>query len=85
MRAVLQWARDGGERTLGLQLAGALSAREVDVLRLLSGPESLRDIGQALYISHDTVKSHAKAIYRKLGVSSRTEAVALSRRLGLLR
>jgi LuxR family maltose regulon positive regulatory protein len=67
------------------QLAGALSAREVDVLRLLSGPESLRDIGQALYISHDTVKSHAKAIYRKLGVSSRTEAVALSRRLGLLR
>jgi ATP/maltotriose-dependent transcriptional regulator MalT len=31
------------------------------------------------------VKSHAKAIYRKLGVSSRTEAVALGRRLGLLR
>jgi len=66
-------------------LTGALSAREVDVLRLLSGPQSLRDIGQQLYISHDTVKSHAKAIYRKLGVSSRTEAVALSRQLGLLR
>jgi LuxR family maltose regulon positive regulatory protein len=67
------------------KLTGALSAREVDVLRLLSGPQSLRDIGQQLYISHDTVKSHAKAIYRKLGVSSRTEAVALGRRLGLLR
>jgi ATP/maltotriose-dependent transcriptional regulator MalT len=37
-----------------------------------------------LYISHETVKSHAKAIYQKLGVSSRTEAVTLSRRLGLL-
>jgi LuxR family maltose regulon positive regulatory protein len=67
------------------RLAGALSAREVEVLRLLSGPQSLQDIGQALYISHETVKSHAKAIYRKLGVSSRTEAVALGRRLGLLR
>jgi len=67
------------------KLAGALSAREIEVLRLLSGPQSLRDIGQALYISHDTVKSHAKAIYRKLGVASRTEAVAVGRRLGFLR
>jgi LuxR family transcriptional regulator, maltose regulon positive regulatory protein len=66
------------------RLAGALSARELEVLRLLSGPQSLRDIGQALYVSHETVKSHAKAIYHKLGVSSRTEAVALGRRLGLL-
>jgi LuxR family maltose regulon positive regulatory protein len=66
------------------KLAGALSTREVDVLRLLSGPLSLRDIGRELYISHDTVKSHAKAIYRKLGVSSRSEAVTLSRKLGLL-
>jgi LuxR family maltose regulon positive regulatory protein len=66
------------------KLAGALSARELEVLRLLSGPQSLRDIGQALYISQETVKSHAKAIYRKLGVSSRSEAVAVGRQLGLL-
>jgi LuxR family maltose regulon positive regulatory protein len=66
------------------KLTGALTAREVDVLRLLAGPLSLGEIGGELYISHDTVKSHAKAIYRKLGVSSRREAVALSRKLGLL-
>jgi LuxR family maltose regulon positive regulatory protein len=66
------------------KLTGALTAREVDVLRLLAGPLSLGEIGGELYISHDTVKSHAKAIYRKLGVSSRREAVALSWKLGLL-
>jgi LuxR family transcriptional regulator, maltose regulon positive regulatory protein len=65
------------------KVAGTLSAREVEVLRLLSGPLSLRDIGKELFISHDTVKSHVKAIYHKLGVSSRKEAVALSRKLGL--
>ena len=66
------------------KVAGTLSAREVEVLRLLSGPLSLRDIGKELFISHDTVKSHVKAIYHKLGVSSRKEAVALSRKLGLV-
>jgi ATP/maltotriose-dependent transcriptional regulator MalT len=66
------------------KVAGTLSAREVEVLRLLCGPLSLRDIGKELFISHDTVKSHVKAIYHKLGVSSRKEAVALSRRLGLV-
>jgi LuxR family maltose regulon positive regulatory protein len=65
------------------KVAGTLSAREVEVLRLLSGPLSLRDIGKELFISHDTVKSHVKAIYHKLDVSSRKEAVALSRKLGL--
>jgi LuxR family transcriptional regulator, maltose regulon positive regulatory protein len=62
----------------------ALSAREVDVLRLLSGQLSQQAIGDALYITRDTVKSHTKAVYRKLGVSSREEAVALARRLGLI-
>jgi len=65
------------------KVAGTLSSREVEVLRLLSGPLSLRDIGKELFISHDTVKSHVKAIYQKLGVSSRKEAVAVSRKLGL--
>jgi LuxR family maltose regulon positive regulatory protein len=65
------------------KVAGTLSSREVEVLRLLSGPLSLRDIGEELFISHDTVKSHVKAIYQKLGVSSRKEAVAVSRKLGL--
>jgi LuxR family transcriptional regulator, maltose regulon positive regulatory protein len=66
------------------QPSEALSAREVDVLRLLSGQLSQQAIGDALYITRDTVKSHTKAVYRKLGVSSREEAVALARRLGLI-
>jgi ATP/maltotriose-dependent transcriptional regulator MalT len=66
------------------KVAGTLSAREVEVLRLLSGPLSLRDIGNELFISHDTVKSHVKAIYHKLGVTSRKEAVGVSRKLGLV-
>jgi LuxR family transcriptional regulator, maltose regulon positive regulatory protein len=66
------------------KVAGTLSAREVEVLRLLCGPLSLRDIGKELFISHDTVKSHVKAIYHKLGVPSRKEAVAVSRKLGLV-
>jgi DNA-binding CsgD family transcriptional regulator len=78
MKAVL-WRFRTAEK-----VAGTLSAREVEVLRLLSGPLSLRDIGKELFISHDTVKSHVKAIYHKLGVSSRKEAVALSRKLGLV-
>jgi LuxR family transcriptional regulator, maltose regulon positive regulatory protein len=55
------------------------------VLRLLSAPLTQRDISQALYISKDTVKCYARAIYRKLGVDSRKDAVAAGRKLGLIR
>jgi LuxR family transcriptional regulator, maltose regulon positive regulatory protein len=60
-----------------------LSDRELTVLRLLGGPLSRREIGRELGISTDTVKSHVRAIYRKLGVSSRTEAVERARDLGV--
>ncbi len=53
-----------------------LTERQTAVLALLGGTLSLREIGAQLYISPNTVKSHARAIYRKLGVSSRQEAVA---------
>ena len=55
--------------------AAELSERELTVLRLLSGGLSERDIGHELYVSFNTVHSHVKAIYRKLGVSSRAEAL----------
>jgi len=51
-----------------------LTERELAVLRLLDGERSNREIGQILYVSPNTVKSHVKSIYRKLGVSSRKEA-----------
>jgi ATP/maltotriose-dependent transcriptional regulator MalT len=62
----------------------ALSARELVVLRRLGGEGSSAQIASELFISRNTLKSHVKAIYRKLGVGSREEAVASARRLGLL-
>jgi len=61
-----------------------LTDRELAVLRLLPTKLSLREIGSALYVSLNTVKSHSKAIYRKLGASSRDEAVERAREHGLV-
>ena len=54
---------------------GALSERELVILRMLTGRLSERDIGRELYLSHNTIHSHTRSIYRKLGVSSRFEAL----------
>jgi ATP/maltotriose-dependent transcriptional regulator MalT len=56
----------------------------VAVLRLLQGPPSLREIGQELHLSANTIKTHVQAIYRKLGVSMRRDAVEQGREAGLL-
>jgi LuxR family maltose regulon positive regulatory protein len=61
-----------------------LSTRELAVLGELAGPLSQREIGEKLYVSLNTVKSHTKSIFRKLGVSARDEAVTRARELGLL-
>jgi len=63
---------------------GELTDRELIVLRLLGGSLSERDIARDLYLSHNTVHSHTRSIYRKLAVSSRADAVARARELGLL-
>jgi LuxR family transcriptional regulator, maltose regulon positive regulatory protein len=62
-----------------------LSERELAVLRLLASPLSRREIASELYLSLNTVKTHSRHIFRKLGVSSREEATARARELGLLR
>jgi LuxR family maltose regulon positive regulatory protein len=56
--------------------AEPLSVREQEILRWLSSQLSLREIAGQLFVSYDTVKSHARHIYRKLGVSSREQAVS---------
>jgi ATP/maltotriose-dependent transcriptional regulator MalT len=61
-----------------------LSERELVVLRMLTGSLSERDIGHELYLSHNTVHSHTRSIYRKLGVSSRSEAIRNARSAGLI-
>jgi len=61
-----------------------LSERELTILRLLATALSQRQIGSELYISPNTVKHHARNIFRKLGVSNRAEAVTRARELGLI-
>jgi LuxR family maltose regulon positive regulatory protein len=61
-----------------------LSERELAVLRLLASKLSQREIAGELYVSFNTVKTHTRAIFRKLGASSRAEAVERARELGLL-
>ena len=61
-----------------------LSDRELSVLRMMSGDLSQREMGNHLFISFNTVKTHTKHIYRKLGVTQRSEAVARARQLDLL-
>jgi DNA-binding NarL/FixJ family response regulator len=61
-----------------------LSARQVDVLKLISEGKSNKEIGSALFIAEETVKSHLKAIFAKLNVISRTQAVANATRRGLI-
>src|SRR6267154_6136493 len=62
-----------------------LSGREIDVLKLMAQGKSNKEIGSALFISEGTVKSHVKAIFSKMNVISRTEAVANATRRGLIR
>jgi DNA-binding NarL/FixJ family response regulator len=62
-----------------------LSGREIEVLKLMAQGKSNKEIGAALFISEGTVKSHGKAIFAKMNVLSRTEAVASATRRGLIR
>jgi LuxR family transcriptional regulator, maltose regulon positive regulatory protein len=61
-----------------------LTERELEVLRYLANGLSKREIGQALFLSYNTIHSHTKSIYQKLRVSSRGEAVAKGNELGVL-
>jgi predicted ATPase/DNA-binding CsgD family transcriptional regulator len=64
--------------------ADPLSTRELEVLRLLADGSSDHEIADALFLSPNTVKWHNRQIYSKPGVGSRTQAVALASREGLL-
>ncbi|HXZ76545.1 MAG TPA: LuxR C-terminal-related transcriptional regulator, partial [Streptosporangiaceae bacterium] len=64
--------------------ASALTAAELRLLPLLSTHLALPEIAQELFLSRNTIKTQANSIYRKLGASSRSQAVSRSRELGLL-
>lgn len=61
-----------------------LTDRELQVLTLLETDLSLRDIGRQLFISRNTAKTHVAHLYRKLGVTNRTAAIAQARQLELI-
>jgi LuxR family maltose regulon positive regulatory protein len=63
---------------------GSLTIAELRILRMLPTHLSFREMGSQLYVSPNTVKTQAQAVYRKLDASSRSEAVARARELGLL-
>ena len=63
----------------------SLTGRELNVLELLAQGKSNKEIGASLYISETTVKSHLRSIFRKLDVLSRTEAITVANRRGLIR
>jgi LuxR family maltose regulon positive regulatory protein len=69
------------EEALG---ASSLTTAELRLLPLLSTHLTLPEIGARLFISRHTVKTQAISVYRKLGVSSRSEAITRMRELGLL-
>ena len=64
--------------------ASALTAAELRLLPMLPTHLSFPQIGEEMFLSPNTVKSHAVSIYRKLGATSRSQAVTRSRELGLL-
>jgi two-component system nitrate/nitrite response regulator NarL len=61
-----------------------LSPRELEVLRLVAEGRSGPEIGRALHLSPETIKTHLKSAYEKLGVSERAAAVAEGMRRGVL-
>jgi DNA-binding NarL/FixJ family response regulator len=76
-RRLLDQVRDGSGRDVGVPdgIAATLSARELEVLLLLDEHLGTDEIAKRLFISEHTVRSHVKSLLRKLGVSSRREAL----------
>lgn len=72
-----------GARSRKDPIVEELTAKEHEVLALLGTRLSRREIGERLYVSLNTVKTHQRALYRKLGVENRSAAVTRARELGL--
>jgi LuxR family maltose regulon positive regulatory protein len=66
------------------ELVEPLSARELEVLRLIAAGRANPEIARALVVAPSTVKTHVTNLFGKLGVGNRIQAVARARDLGLL-
>lgn len=81
VRSIQQVHRRG---QTGAVTVAALTTRELEVLAELPSMRTAEEIASSHYVSVNTVKTHIRAIYRKLGASNRREAVQLARRFGLI-
>jgi LuxR family transcriptional regulator, maltose regulon positive regulatory protein len=84
-----RWLKEAREQAAratspGSTAQASLTTAELRVLQFLPGHLSIREIAERLYVSPNTVKTHARAVYRKLDASSRAEAVVRAREAGLL-
>ena len=75
----IAWRRPSESR-----LWQALSPRETEILTLIAGGLSNKEIARSLYIGPETVKSHLKSVFTKLGVERRAQAVSRAQTLGLV-
>ncbi len=78
-------ATNGATATVGGLRRLALTERELQVLRGMADGKSNAEIGRELFVSEDTVKTHARRLFRKLGARDRAHAVAAAFRAGLVR
>jgi LuxR family maltose regulon positive regulatory protein len=86
-RLVAGLQRTGQDRlapTSGARILSALSPRETDILTLIAEGLSNKEIARNLYIGPETVKSHLKSVFTKLGVERRAQAVSRAQTLGLV-
>jgi LuxR family maltose regulon positive regulatory protein len=86
-RLVAGLPRGGQDRsapTSDARLLSALSPRETDILTLIAEGLSNKEIARSLYIGPETVKSHLKSVFTKLGVERRAQAVSRAQTLGLV-
>jgi LuxR family maltose regulon positive regulatory protein len=78
------WSHAAAFTATALVGPSSLTTAELRVLALMPTHLSFREMGRRLHVSANTVKTHAHAVYRKLGVCSRSEAVVRAAETGLL-
>ncbi len=76
---------NSGNGAVGAGRRLALTEREMQVLRGMADGKSNAEIGRELFVSEDTVKTHARRLFRKLGARDRAHAVAAAFRAGIVR
>lgn len=84
-QALTEPQADGGIVEADHASQPALTERELEVLAGMCEGQSNAEIGRGLYLSEDTVKTHARRLFRKLGAADRAHAVAIALRRGLVR